>query len=165
MLRIYINCLISCVFEGINILVCRVEYWILRGVPCWVMGTSWFAASRRRLRNTGLDNVGPSTSHNPVGLHGLLQGELYFYLLLCYLRVFTDSPRELSVSIPTASLASWAPGVPRECKRISFSVLRGFCATSTSERKIPCISRGPSLQWTNHRLTILHEGNGKMRSA
>jgi hypothetical protein len=33
MLRIYINCLISCVFEGINILVCRVESWILHGVP------------------------------------------------------------------------------------------------------------------------------------
>jgi hypothetical protein len=33
MLRIYINCLISCVFEGINILVCRVKSWILRGVP------------------------------------------------------------------------------------------------------------------------------------
>jgi hypothetical protein len=27
-----------------------------------------------------LDNVGPSTFHNPVGLHGLLQGELYLTL-------------------------------------------------------------------------------------
>jgi hypothetical protein len=33
MLCIYINCLISCVFEGINILMCRVESWILHGVP------------------------------------------------------------------------------------------------------------------------------------
>jgi hypothetical protein len=32
MLRIYINFLI-CIFEGINILVCRVESWILHGVP------------------------------------------------------------------------------------------------------------------------------------
>jgi hypothetical protein len=25
-----------------------------------------------------LDDVGASTSHNPIGLHGLLQGSLYF---------------------------------------------------------------------------------------
>jgi hypothetical protein len=35
-----------------------------------------------------LDTVGASTSHNPMGLHGLLQVYLYFYLLLqcleCY---------------------------------------------------------------------------------
>jgi hypothetical protein len=54
MLRIYINCLILCVFEGNNILVCRVESWILHGVPCSVMDTSWCAASRKRLRNTAL---------------------------------------------------------------------------------------------------------------
>jgi hypothetical protein len=28
------------------------------------------------------ENVGASTSHNPVGLHGLLQGYLYFFYLL-----------------------------------------------------------------------------------
>jgi hypothetical protein len=43
MLRIYINCLISCVFEGLTFwcavlsdgyfMVCRVESWILHGVP------------------------------------------------------------------------------------------------------------------------------------
>jgi hypothetical protein len=27
---------------------------------------------------TVLDNVGSSISHNPIGLHGLLQGQLYF---------------------------------------------------------------------------------------
>jgi hypothetical protein len=27
-----------------------------------------------------VDNVGSSTSHGPIGLHGLLRGELYFYL-------------------------------------------------------------------------------------
>jgi hypothetical protein len=42
-LRIYINCLISCVFEGNNFLVCRVE-------------TSLCATSRKRLRNTVLDS-------------------------------------------------------------------------------------------------------------
>jgi hypothetical protein len=26
-------------------------------------------------------NVGPSTSHKPLGLHGLLQGYLYFFAL------------------------------------------------------------------------------------
>jgi hypothetical protein len=34
----------------------------------------------KRFRNTGLENMGASTSHNPIGLHGLLQGELYLYL-------------------------------------------------------------------------------------
>jgi hypothetical protein len=28
----------------------------------------------KRLRTTGLENVGASMSHNPMGLHGLLQG-------------------------------------------------------------------------------------------
>jgi hypothetical protein len=27
-----------------------------------------------------VDNVGASTSHNPIGLHGLLQGYLYLFL-------------------------------------------------------------------------------------
>jgi hypothetical protein len=29
-----------------------------------------------------LDNVGASTSHKPMSLHGLLQGELYLFLTL-----------------------------------------------------------------------------------
>jgi hypothetical protein len=29
------------------------------------------------LDRAGLDNVGSLTSHNPIGLHGLLRGELY----------------------------------------------------------------------------------------
>jgi hypothetical protein len=29
-----------------------------------------------------LDNVGTSTSHNPMGLHGLSQGQVYFFYLL-----------------------------------------------------------------------------------
>jgi hypothetical protein len=28
-----------------------------------------------------LDNVGSSTFHNPIGLHGLLQGQLYYFYL------------------------------------------------------------------------------------
>jgi hypothetical protein len=30
-----------------------------------------------RLGNTGLEDVGASTSHNTMGFHGLLQGQLY----------------------------------------------------------------------------------------
>jgi hypothetical protein len=29
-----------------------------------------------------LENVEAPTSHNPMGFHGLLQGQLYFFLLL-----------------------------------------------------------------------------------
>jgi hypothetical protein len=35
----------------------------------------------RYLRANCLENVGTSTSHNPMGLHCLLQGYLYFYFL------------------------------------------------------------------------------------
>jgi hypothetical protein len=38
-----------------------------------------------------LENVGASTSHNPMGLQGLLQGQLYFYSLFvqrgCHFRL------------------------------------------------------------------------------
>jgi hypothetical protein len=38
-----------------------------------------------------LENVGTSTSHNPMGLHGLLQGQLYlFYLYITYCGTFLD---------------------------------------------------------------------------
>jgi hypothetical protein len=38
-----------------------------------------------------LRNVGASTSHNPMGLHCLLQGELYFSFLICGGRLLNDS--------------------------------------------------------------------------
>jgi hypothetical protein len=31
-----------------------------------------------------LENVGASTSHNTIGFHGLLQGQLYLYFLFMY---------------------------------------------------------------------------------
>jgi hypothetical protein len=36
-----------------------------------------------------LETVGASTSHNPMGLHGLLQGELYLYLYV-YMAVYEN---------------------------------------------------------------------------
>jgi hypothetical protein len=33
------------------------------------------------LDRAGLGNVGPLTSHNPIGLHFLLRGQFYFTLL------------------------------------------------------------------------------------
>jgi hypothetical protein len=38
-------------------------------------------AEGRQLAIAGLENVGSSTSHNAIGLHGLLPGYLYFLLL------------------------------------------------------------------------------------
>jgi hypothetical protein len=35
-----------------------------------------------KMRNINLENVGASTSHSPVGLHGLLQGWLYIIFCL-----------------------------------------------------------------------------------
>jgi hypothetical protein len=59
----------------------------------------WEVKGGRRVRLTTLppsvsrlskENVGASTSHNPMGLHGLLQGYLYifctFYYILVHLR-------------------------------------------------------------------------------
>jgi hypothetical protein len=37
----------------------------------------------RHLWPDSMDNVGSSTSHNLLGLHGLLRGELYFFSVLC----------------------------------------------------------------------------------
>jgi hypothetical protein len=40
------------------------------------------------LETPGLDNVGFLTSHNPVVLHGLLWGQIYFYFYLLLWCVF-----------------------------------------------------------------------------
>jgi hypothetical protein len=49
-------------------------------------GKGWPVRKSDNLIAICLDNVGASTSHNPMGLHGLLQGELYLYLIL-YMKV------------------------------------------------------------------------------
>jgi hypothetical protein len=49
--------------------------WLTRGPP-GVRGP--------RLGNTGLDNVGSLTPHNPTDLHGLLRGELFFCHVLAF---------------------------------------------------------------------------------
>jgi hypothetical protein len=36
------------------------------------------------LDRAGLDNMGSSTSYNPVGFHGLLRGWIYFFLLFLF---------------------------------------------------------------------------------
>jgi hypothetical protein len=38
------------------------------------MGAGVNQAAGRQLTIAGLDDVGSSTSHNPIGLHGLLRG-------------------------------------------------------------------------------------------
>jgi hypothetical protein len=43
-------------------------------------GRIWPAG--RSLETPGLDNVGSLTSHNPIGLQGLLKGWFTFFLLL-----------------------------------------------------------------------------------
>jgi hypothetical protein len=37
------------------------------------------------------ENVGASTSHKPMGLHGLLQGSLYLIYIYLYIDSFTKS--------------------------------------------------------------------------
>jgi hypothetical protein len=41
---------------------------------------AWGSQPYHHLWADCLDNVGSLTSHNPIGLHGLLRGQLYFYL-------------------------------------------------------------------------------------
>jgi hypothetical protein len=47
----------------------------------WAAGTYNWQPQRRLLADC-LENVGASTSNNPVGLHGLLRGYFYFFILL-----------------------------------------------------------------------------------
>jgi hypothetical protein len=44
-----------------------------------------YANKKKRFNTTGLDNVGASTTHNLMGLHGLLQGWRYRLLILRWL--------------------------------------------------------------------------------
>jgi hypothetical protein len=46
----------------------------------------WDCLSHRYLWADCLDNVGSSTSHNPIGLHGLLRGIALFYITLLYVK-------------------------------------------------------------------------------
>jgi hypothetical protein len=49
-----------------------------------------------------LQNVGASISHNPVGLHGLLQGQLYlFFFIIIYTKVHKASYNLMSIKIYT----------------------------------------------------------------
>jgi hypothetical protein len=48
--------------------------------PLELTGVISMALRPESLETPGLDNVGSATSHNPIGLHGLLQGWLLLYL-------------------------------------------------------------------------------------
>jgi hypothetical protein len=54
-----------------------------------------------------VENVGASTSHNPMGLHGLLQGQLYFYYLFFCIHVFSKCSPIVSLG-DTALLKSFS---------------------------------------------------------
>jgi hypothetical protein len=43
------------------------------------------------------ENVGASTSHNPVGLHGLLQGQLYFGHVETQHHVLTETQTSIAL--------------------------------------------------------------------
>jgi hypothetical protein len=49
----------------------------------WVESGRRVRQPHRHLRSGCLDDVGSSTSHVLTGLHCLLQGYLYLYLLVC----------------------------------------------------------------------------------
>jgi hypothetical protein len=53
-----------------------------------------------------LENVGASTSHNPMGLHSLLQGELYLFYFFTYCNgIFLQKPYLLPQNIISEALA------------------------------------------------------------
>jgi hypothetical protein len=55
--------------------------------PLWLMKDT-FAYHQgykyARLKNTILETMGSSTSHNSIGLHGLLEGEIYITFFFFY---------------------------------------------------------------------------------
>jgi hypothetical protein len=94
--------------------------------------SSWGLKGGRRVRLTYLpppvswlsrENVGTSTSHNPMGLHGLLQGQPYLtlpYLTLPYLTLPLPLPiTSILTQGPTQPPIQWvpralSPGVKRQ---------------------------------------------------
>jgi hypothetical protein len=42
----------------------------------------WLTTSPSSVRRLPRENVGSSTSHKPMGFHGLLQGQLYLFFYL-----------------------------------------------------------------------------------
>jgi hypothetical protein len=67
----------------------------------------------RHLWEDCLDNVGPLTSHNSVGLHCLLQRQLYFYDMPC---VIYTPPRVFGAYLPGQALGTSTTRLwPQDC--------------------------------------------------
>jgi hypothetical protein len=57
---------------------------------------------QKRLNTTGLENLGAPMSHNPMGLHGLLQGQIYVVVntrIYCSKRISYIMARSPSVYV------------------------------------------------------------------
>jgi hypothetical protein len=88
--------------------------------PSTIDAWAHYWAAARRLRSPDLDNVGVSTSYNPLGLHSLLQGQLYlFAVVLSQFVVRGDwSVREIgmflsSIVYHTELLGVWTSSIVR----------------------------------------------------
>jgi hypothetical protein len=92
-----------------------------------------------------LENVGPSTSHNPLGLYGMLQGLLYFTLLYFTLR---NSDRLWSIG-QSSWLQIQRPSFDFRCYQIFWEVglKRGpLSLMTTSEELLERKSSGSGLE-------------------
>jgi hypothetical protein len=80
----------------------------IRRWPGIIDARARYRAAAPPLRNTGLDNVGPSKSHNPMGLHDLVQGQRYFTFF--YFIFTSDKQTHIYVfisNIITSTLQTW----------------------------------------------------------
>jgi hypothetical protein len=66
-------------------------------LTAWAMARPCWQPYRHRWADC-LENVGASTFHNPMGLYGLLQGQLYLFIFLISKSVSPSSPINTAIA-------------------------------------------------------------------
>jgi hypothetical protein len=101
-----------------------------------------------------LENVGASTSQNPMGLHGLLQGqfyllqgELYTYYLLVELRDFSWRPTNMICASSENGISAW------DCR---IGLLTRYVFRSALEPVTMLRDRARSMDYTNTRMLLIN---------
>jgi hypothetical protein len=75
-----------------------------------------------------LDNMWSLTSHNPIGLYGLLRGQLYFFILFLFFTFFTYSQAVSSLRVRARPFAREVVTTAATSSQVPALHSRIFCA-------------------------------------